>query len=95
MGMGVTLTAASNSLFLERQWSPAVEEQMEDRLHRIGQKRGVIAWYLQVENTIDERMERIVNEKRNILGQILDTKEDEILERGVMEEILEDYKVTS
>jgi len=95
MGMGVTLTAASNSLFLERQWSPAVEEQMEDRLHRIGQKRGVIAWYLQVENTIDERMERIVNEKRNILGQILDTKEEEILEKGVMEEILEDYKATS
>ena len=91
MGMGVTLTAASNSLFVERQWSPAMEEQMEDRLHRIGQKRGVIAWYLQVENTVDERMAKIVNEKRRILEQILDASEEEILERSVVNEILETY----
>ena len=91
MGMGVTLTAASNSLFVERQWSPAMEEQMEDRLHRIGQKRGVISWYLQVENTVDERMAKIVNEKRSVLEQILDASEDEILERSVINEILETY----
>ena len=91
MGMGVTLTAASNSLFVERQWSPAMEEQMEDRLHRIGQKRGVIAWYLQVENTVDERMEKIVREKRSILEQVLDANEEEILERSVVNEILETY----
>ena len=91
MGMGITLTAASNSLFVERQWSPAMEEQMEDRLHRIGQKRGVIAWYLQVENTVDERMAKIVSEKRSVLEQILDANEEEILERSVVNEILETY----
>jgi SNF2 family DNA or RNA helicase len=68
-----------------------MEEQMEDRLHRIGQKRGVIAWYLQVENTVDERMAKIVNEKRRILEQILDATEEEILERSVVNEILKTY----
>ena len=46
---------------------------------------------LQVENTVDERMAKIVNEKRSVLEQILDASEDEILERSVINEILETY----
>jgi len=44
-----------------------------------------------VENTVDERMAKIVNEKRNILAQILDANEEEILERSVVNELLETY----
>ena len=46
---------------------------------------------MQVENTVDERMAKIVSEKRSVLEQILDANEEEILERSVVNEILETY----
>ena len=72
MGMGVTLTAASNALFVERQWTPGIEEQMEDRLHRIGQTNGVLVHYMQVEHSLDEKMDRLVENKRAVLNEVLD-----------------------
>jgi len=40
-GTGLTLTAATNVIHLSRWWNPAVEEQCNDRVHRIGQDRPV------------------------------------------------------
>ena len=72
MGMGITLTAASNALFVERQWTPGIEEQMEDRLHRIGQTGSVLIHYMLIENSIDEKMDRLVENKRSILNEVVD-----------------------
>ena len=71
-GVGITLTRASNVLFVERQWTPAAEEQAEDRLHRIGQKRSVTIRYLMVPGTVDEDMAELIEEKRSVLHSILD-----------------------
>ena len=95
MGMGVTLTAASNALFVERQWSPSLEEQMEDRIHRIGQNDGVLIQYMQVENTFDERMAKVINSKREIMSQVLDggfenNKVD--TEESAIDEVLKSYQ---
>jgi hypothetical protein len=40
-GTGLTLTAATNVIHLSRWWNPAVEEQCNDRVHRIGQTKPV------------------------------------------------------
>lgn len=40
-GTGLTLTAATHVIHLSRWWNPAVEEQCNDRVHRLGQKRAV------------------------------------------------------
>ena len=40
-GTGLTLTAATHVIHLSRWWNPAVEEQCNDRIHRIGQTRDV------------------------------------------------------
>jgi SNF2 family DNA or RNA helicase len=40
-GTGLTLTAATHVIHLSRWWNPAVEEQCNDRVHRIGQARSV------------------------------------------------------
>ena len=40
-GVGLTLTAATHVIHLSRWWNPAVEEQCNDRIYRIGQKRNV------------------------------------------------------
>ena len=40
-GTGLTLTAAAHAIHVSRWWNPAVEEQCNDRVHRIGQERAV------------------------------------------------------
>jgi SNF2 family DNA or RNA helicase len=76
--VGITLTAADTVVFVEREWVPAVEEQAEDRVNRIGQKsQNVHAVYLSVSNTIDEKFARIVSQKREVVKSILDGGEGE------------------
>jgi len=71
--MGITLTRADTVVFVEREWTPAVEEQAEDRVNRIGQDAKVVhALYMQVSNTIDERFSRLVSQKRDVVKGILD-----------------------
>ncbi len=52
-GVGVTLTKASTVVFIDRSWSPAINLQAEDRLHRIGQKDAVEVIDLMARNTVD------------------------------------------
>lgn len=68
---GITLTRAANTLFVERFWTPADEQQAEDRIHRIGQKRPVVITYLHVPDTVDDRMDEIIRKKRAIVAQVL------------------------
>ena len=88
MGMGVTLTAASNALFVERQWTPGIEEQMEDRLHRIGQTNGVLIHYMQVEHSLDEKMDRLVENKRAVLNEVLDGEINRDKGESIIHELL-------
>jgi superfamily II DNA/RNA helicase len=68
---GLDLFRASNTVFVERFWSPADEEQAEDRIHRIGQTRGAVIWYLYVPETIDQRMNDAIEAKRQISDRII------------------------
>ncbi|MEI2702843.1 MAG: DEAD/DEAH box helicase [Baekduia sp.] len=74
---GFTLTAAANVAFLELAWTPAKHDQAEDRIHRIGQDRGVTAWYLLAAGTIDERIARLLDEKRVVVDAVADGVESE------------------
>lgn len=68
---GINLYSASDIIFCEREYTPAKEEQAEARLHRIGQKNAVTAWYIIVNGTIDERMNDIIKTKRSVIGQVV------------------------
>lgn len=68
---GITLTRARHLMFLERFFTPAAEEQAEDRIRRIGQTRETFIWYLTAEGTIDERIEEIVDRKRRIIRRVV------------------------
>ena len=89
MGMGVNLTEASDVFIVDRSWTPAVEEQGEDRLWRIGQKNDVTVWYLVAENTVDDKMTDLIERKRRIISQIVDGKLPD--EKSIMEEMFSMY----
>jgi superfamily II DNA or RNA helicase len=70
---GITLTKARHLLFMERWYTPAAEEQAEDRIRRIGQTRPTTMWYLHADDTIDERISEIVDAKRGIVAANIGT----------------------
>jgi hypothetical protein len=71
-GVGLTLTAASDVLFLEQGWTPSHMEQGADRCHRIGQKDSVTAWLMLTEGTIDEDIAALIHAKRSVVDQATD-----------------------
>jgi SNF2 family DNA or RNA helicase len=74
MGTGITLTAASYEIFLDSTWTSALEEQCEDRAWRIGSTKSVFIYKLVAKNTIDERIQNILDRKKNISDYIIDDK---------------------
>ena len=89
MGMGVNLVSASSVFIVERQWTPAYEEQGEDRLWRIGQEKEVTAWYLVTADTVDDKMNQLIEHKRAMVHKILDGKSQ--TEESLVSELLETY----
>ncbi len=69
-GQGLTLHAASNVLFVEPTWTPAELDQAEGRLHRIGQRGAVQAWYLVARGTIEDDIYELIERKREIVGAV-------------------------
>lgn len=71
-GVGITLTRASTADFLDRTWSPAINQQAEDRLHRIGQKNAVQIRDYVARDTVDlgrlQRLELKWNWIKRLLG---------------------------
>jgi len=70
-GLGLNLTAADYVLHLDPWWNPAIEDQASDRAHRIGQTRPVTVYRLISHHTIEEKIVRLHQEKRNLADQIL------------------------
>ena len=85
-GTGLTLTAATHVIHLSRWWNPAVEEQCNDRVHRIGQTRPVsvhVPMALHPElgaQSFDGLLQSLMQRKRKLAEQALwpmgDSKDD-------------------
>jgi SNF2 family DNA or RNA helicase len=65
----------------DRWWNPAVEAQAEDRAHRIGQSRPVHVYAYLCSDTIEERIEEIISQKRALFGDVIDGVDTAALRR--------------
>jgi len=72
MGIDGLQHVIDTAIFIDFDWVPANHEQAEDRIHRIGQDAKVQIYYMIVEDSIDEYMSELINEKMKIASQIVD-----------------------
>jgi SNF2 family DNA or RNA helicase len=62
-GVGINLSNASVAIFTDVSWSPAMNAQAADRLHRPGQHYSVTVYVLTAQNTIEERVMQLLQSK--------------------------------
>lgn len=79
-GTGLNLTAATHVFHYDRWWNPAVENQATDRAHRIGQRRTVHVHKLIALGTLEEKIDELINKKRDLMNRITDFDERSLSE---------------
>ncbi|KAG2686940.1 hypothetical protein I3760_09G030300 [Carya illinoinensis] len=63
-GVGINLVGADTVIFYDSDWNPAMDQQAQDRCHRIGQTREVHIYRLISDSTIEENILKKANQKR-------------------------------
>jgi hypothetical protein len=66
------LTRSANSIFLDKEWTPSLVLQAEDRIYRIGQSRGVLITTLVSDHPIDVRIAELNEKKARIIAASVD-----------------------
>jgi superfamily II DNA or RNA helicase len=79
-GTGLNLTAANHVFHFDRWWNPAVEDQATDRAYRIGQKRAVQVHKLVCAGTVEEKIDRLLDQKRDLASKVVGAGEQWITE---------------
>jgi SWI/SNF-related matrix-associated actin-dependent regulator of chromatin subfamily A-like protein 1 len=93
---GHTLTAASDTLFVEQPWEPGTQQQAEDRVNRIGQEaKQCFAYSHLVEDTVDDAVYGLIESKRSTLKKVMDggvvDGDDADITRAVIEYLRKKY----
>ncbi len=80
-GVGITLTAANVVVFNSYAWVPGINNQCEDRSHRLGQKSDVLVYYQLFENSVSVRIWETLKSKQSIIDQIMVGNEETITDK--------------
>ncbi len=70
-GSGLNLTAADYVFILDPWWNPAVEAQAVDRAHRIGQTKSVVAYRILCKDTVEDKIIKLQQSKRDLADAII------------------------
>ncbi|NDE84657.1 MAG: DEAD/DEAH box helicase [Verrucomicrobia bacterium] len=90
-GTGLNLTGADTVIHFDPWWNPAVEDQATARAHRIGQNKIVSSYKLIARDTVEEKIVRLQEKKKELFKGTLVSEEDFV--RGLswteLQELLE------
>lgn len=90
-GVGLTLTAAANVIFLDYSWTPADHMQAQDRAHRIGSNHSSINIYqMYARGTIDAFMRDLINDKQKVFDQLIEKEQDLVVASTASQSIVKD-----
>ncbi|MEA3457997.1 MAG: C-terminal helicase domain-containing protein, partial [Candidatus Thermoplasmatota archaeon] len=79
-GLGLNLTAANHVFHFDRWWNPAVENQATDRVFRIGQKKNVEVHKFISMGTLEERIDEMIEQKKQLADMVIGTGESWLTE---------------
>ena len=88
-GLGIDLISASVVIHYDRWWNKAREDQATDRVHRIGQKRGVQVLTLVTKGTLEERIDRIIESKARLAADLVPEEDPRLFRRFTRDELRE------
>lgn len=88
-GTGIDLVAGSVVIHYDRWWNAAKEDQATDRVHRIGQQRGVQVFKLVTLGTLEEKISAIIEKKRKLMADIVREDDPGLLKTFTRQELLE------
>jgi SNF2 family DNA or RNA helicase len=74
-GVGLNLTAADYVFLLDPWWNPAAENQAIDRSHRIGQRHTVIVYKFISQNTVEEKILKMQQNKIRLANDLITNEE--------------------
>jgi SNF2 family DNA or RNA helicase len=84
-GTGLNLTRANHVVLFDRWWNPAVEQQAIDRAFRIGQKKNVQVHAFVCQGTLEERIDEMIETKREIADMTVKSGERWLTELSTAE----------
>ncbi|MNO88680.1 hypothetical protein D3C76_801400 [compost metagenome] len=90
-GTGLNLTSANLVIHFDPWWNPAVEAQATDRAHRIGQKNIVEVIKLIAKGTIEEKILKLQEAKKQLVNEVItdDFRDIHNLDKLTIEEIID------
>ncbi|KAJ7588523.1 SNF2 family N-terminal domain-containing protein [Mycena floridula] len=84
-GVGLNLVACNTLILIEPWWNPSVEDQVFERVHRIGQQKPVFIYKLVAKYTIEERILEVQAKKTELANTILGKSGQPIHKLGTLE----------
>ncbi|NUO08745.1 MAG: DEAD/DEAH box helicase [Candidatus Brocadia sp.] len=87
-GLGIDLTSASVVIHYDRWWNAAREDQATDRVHRIGQTRGVQVFKLITKGTLEEKIDSMITAKATLMNSVVES-DDAVFKTFSRKELIE------
>ena len=88
-GLGIDLIGGSVVIHYDRWWNAAREDQATDRVHRIGQTRGVQVFKLVTEGTLEEKIDRMIAKKKQLMDDLVREDDAKIVKQFSREELID------
>lgn len=88
-GVGIDLISASVVIHYDRWWNPAKENQATDRVHRMGQSRGVQVFKMVTTHTIEEHIHQLIEKKLGLIERVVGFDEQNHIKSFSRDDLLE------
>jgi superfamily II DNA or RNA helicase len=86
-GLGIDLTSASVVIHYDRWWNQAREDQATDRVHRLGQNKGVQVIKLISRNTIEEKIDALIESKAALATDLIRPDDPSLVKQFTRDEL--------
>lgn len=88
-GLGIDLTSASVVIHYDRWWNQAREDQATDRVHRLGQNKGVQVIKLITRGTVEEKIDELIARKARLATEMIEADDPSLVKQFSREELVD------